>query len=304
MSRRRAKRVLLALALPLLGLVELALHLGLRQRAPDPAAYASLASAVTSLRREGDALIVEPAWAEPLVHGAVPTPVRVAALPDLDGVERAVEVSLFGDRSVRTESWSILESRRVGPFTLRLVANPDPRPSRFDFVDALSPGAVEVRFDGRSCPWTDDAPVVAGGLGGHPAFGPRRFSCGTAPWFNVGETVIADERFRPRRCLWAHPPSRGSLTIRYRGVELGDRLVGHGGMYWIIEREKKGAPVHLSVAVNGEPIGEHVHRDGDGWARFEIPLGRFAGRRDAEVTFAVRSDDYRDRHFCFEARSQ
>ena len=303
-SRRRATQVLLVLALPLLGLLELAAHLWLRDRAPDFAAYEALGPGVAPLRQDGDLVVVEPRWAEPLVFGAVPVSIRQAAPPDLEGYEHAVEVSLFGARSPRTEAWRLLESREIGAFTVRRLENPHPRPSVFDFVDALSPRHAEVSFDDRRCLWTASAPVVAGGLGGHPAFPSARFSCGEQPWFNVSETVIADERFRPRRCLWAHPPSRGALTIRYHDVTLGERLVGHGGMYWIIERERKGTPVHLTVTVDGESVGEHVHRDGDGWARFEMALGRFAGERVAEVTFAVRSDDYRDRHFCFEARSQ
>ena len=304
MSERRTLRALYALALPLLGVVELVLHLGLRQRAPDFEAYGVLESGVAALRREGDVVVVEPSWAEPLVYGAVEVPPSQAAAPDLEGFERAVEVSVFGDRGARTASWSVHEKRQVGPFTLRVLLNPEHRPSTFDFVDELSPRTVEVSFGAEPCRWTDRAAVVAGGLGGHPTFPAERFQCGARSWFNVSETVIADERFRPRRCIWAHPPSRGALSIRYRDVPLGERLVGHGGMYWIVERERRGAPIVMSVSVDGEPVGEVVHRDGDGWARFEIPLGTFAGRRGASVTFAVSSEDYRDRHFCFEARSQ
>lgn len=302
--RRRVSRALIILALPLLGVVELALHLWFRQRAPDFDDYASMASEVASLRTGGEPVVVEPPWAEPLVFNAVPVPIRLAAAPDLEAFEGAVEVSVFGDRSPRTERWRLLETRQVGPFTLRRLANPGHRPTTFDFVDALSPNVVEVIFDATPCRWTTSATVVAGGLGGHPTFPRKRFACGGQPWFNVSRTVIADEQFLPRRCLWAHPPSHGALTIRYRDVTLGERLVGHGGMYWIIERELEGAPVRLNVSVNGEPIGDHVHHDGDGWARFEMDLGRFAGARGADVTFAVSSDDYRDRHFCFEARSQ
>jgi len=303
-SRRLALRALCVLALPLVGLVELGLHLWFASRAPSFDEYRVLTEEVAALRVEGDLVVVEPAWAEPLVFGAVPVATREAARPDLDGYGGAVEVSLFGDRAGPTSSWPLQSQRRAGPFTLRRLANPSPHPSAFDFVDALGPDRVEVAFAGETCPWVTDALVVAGGLGGHPTFPAARFACGGQPWFNVSETVVADERFRPRRCLWAHPPAQGALEIRYRDVVLGDRLVGHGGMYWIIERERRGAPIRLAIEVEGDRLAEVIHRDGDGWSRFEVPLGRFAGRRGVTVTFAVSSDDYRDRHFCFEARSQ
>ncbi len=72
-------------------------------------------------------------------------------------------------------------------------------------------------------------------------------------------------------------------------------------MYWMIERERRGAPVTLSVRVNGETVGEATHADGDGWAAFEFPLAAHAGAAEAEVEFAVRSADFTHRHYCFEA---
>jgi hypothetical protein len=295
---------LIVLILPLVGLVELAAHLHLRGRAPSMNAYAALSEPVEAMRGAGDLVVASPPWAEPLVLGAVPVGLGEAAPAEDEAYRTAVEVSLFGDRGERLSSWRTLEEQRVGPFTVRRLENPAPRPAGFDFVDGLSPTNAEVHFDDQLCPWTSSAPVVAGGLGGHPAFPAHRFSCGERPWFNVSETVIADERYRPRRCIWAHPPARGELTIRYRGIDLGERLVGHGGMYWIVERERRGSPVSLTISIEGEELARVLHRDGDGWSRFDVPLGPWAGRRDATVTFGVSAPDYRDRHFCFEARVQ
>ena len=119
----------------------------------------------------------------------------------------------------------------------------------------------------------------------------------------VGKTTIADETFSPRRCLWAHPPGRGELSIRFRDVPLGEQLVGHGGMYWIVERERAGAPVQLSVRIDGDEVGRVFHADGDGWARFSLPLGAHAGKSRALVEWRISSPDHRHRHYCFEARS-
>jgi hypothetical protein len=72
-------------------------------------------------------------------------------------------------------------------------------------------------------------------------------------------------------------------------------------MYWVVERERAGAPVQIELRVDGERVGAATHRDGDGWAKFEIPLGGHAGKDAAEVEIAISSPDNRHRHFCFEA---
>src|SRR5262249_13233242 len=120
-------------------------------------------------------------------------------------------------------------------------------------------------------------------------------------FFNVGVTVIGDEDFRPRRCLWSHPFARGEIVTRFHHVPLGRTLHGHGGIYWIVERERRGAPVTPTARGDGGTAGRVVHRDGDGWTPFELDLGAHAGKADAEVELGVSSPAYHERHFCFEA---
>jgi hypothetical protein len=72
-------------------------------------------------------------------------------------------------------------------------------------------------------------------------------------------------------------------------------------MYWIIERERKGAPVTMKVRVDGDEIGSYEHRDGEGWKAFSFALGSHARAAAATIEFAVSTRNYRDRHFCFEA---
>jgi hypothetical protein len=301
-----SKRLLtgLSLALPLLGLAELAMHQHQRGRAPAFAAYAALTQPVEELASSGARVAVAPAWAEPLVHRAIPVTVSDAAAPDEDDAAHVVEVSMMGERDERFAGWPTLAKQSVGPFVVRRLENPVHRPSRFDFVDRLASPGVAVQSGTQPCRWTRGLVPVAGNLGGHPTFGMERFVCGPSVFFNVSETVIADEHFRPRRCIWAHPPASGALSIRYRDVTLGSRLVGHMGMYWIIERQLSGVPVELTITVDGAPIAKLAHHDGDGWSRFEVPLGERGNREGAEVTFDVRASDHRHRHFCFEARSQ
>ena len=254
----------------------------------------------------GEALVVAPEWAEPMGRRAFGEALAIAAVagPDFASVRTVVEVDVLGHRRDELSGWREIARESVGPFTLRRLENPAASEVAVDFVAALGPAArVELHALGTArCDWHENADLLSGGLGGNPTFPRRRFVCPGAPFLNAGVTVIADEEFRARRCIWAHPPPRGVLAIRFPPLALGARIVGHGGIYWMIERERAGAPVELAVTVDGDAIGRVVHEDGEGWARFELPLGEHAGRRGA-VSFLVSSVDWHDRHFCFEARS-
>jgi len=293
-------------ALPLLGLVELGAQLWTSHRPPSFDDWYAVESALRAMRRQGDLVVVAPAWADPAARRALGDgffPLRDAARPDESRYEHAVEISTLGERAAELSGWREEEQKAVGKFVLRRLTNPSPAAVVYDFVDHLGPAAADVRgtTPPAVCAWNEHAQVLAGGLGGHPTFPVARFECPGGVFFNVGVTVIADQDFRPRRCIWSHPFARGEIVTRFRGVPLGKTIHGHGGMYWIIERPKKGAPITLTVRVDGETIGQVVHEDGQGFAPFELPLGKHAGKEGAEVEFAVSSPNYRDRHFCFEA---
>jgi hypothetical protein len=289
-------------ALVAAGIVELVLHFYFAQRHPRFEDYQVLAS----IDFDADALVVAPRWAEPMVRRALghELPMRAVAAPDLTAASRAMAIEVAGHRADELAAWRERRRERRGAFTVRWLERPGAARTSLDFVDALGPSA-EVWLSGppqTRCFWREDAPALTGGLGGHVAFGRRRFVCPGSPLLNVGVTVIADQDFRPRRCLWAHPPAHGALVVRFPHARLAERIVGHSGMYWMIERERSGAPVELAVAVDGQQIGRIVHRDGDGWAPFELPLGEHANQ-SGSVSFTVSSDDWSARHFCFEARS-
>jgi hypothetical protein len=294
------------LAIPLLGLAELAAHFWFAKRPPSFDEWETVVPAVRETKRDGDLLVVSPGWADPAARRALGDalmPLRDVARPDATRYAHALELSILDEHSDELAGWRE-ESRRVqGKFLLRRLENPSPAHVVYDFVDHAQPPSADVRGTDPPtvCPWNAHAQIVAGGLGGHPTFPSERFECGGGPYFNVGVTVIADEEFRPRRCLWSHPLARGEIVTRFHHVPLGQVIRGHGGLYWIIERKKEGAPITLTVRVDGDTIGTAVHRDGDGWAPFQFDLGAHAGAAAAEVEFAVSSPRYAERHFCFEA---
>jgi hypothetical protein len=290
----------------LLGVVELALHVYFARQPPAFGDWDQLRAPIAADKRPGELIVIAPPWANPLARRALGDalmPLGDEARPDESRYPSALEVSILGQRSAALLGWREESSRQIGKFRIRRLINPAPAQVRFDFVEQARPPIADVRGTDppMECPWNVNARVLAGGLGGHPTFPRERFECPAGMFFSVGVTVIADEEFRPRRCLWAHPLQRGELVTRFRDVPLGAVIRGHGGMYWMVEREKKGAPVTLTVRVDGDSIGEFTHHDGDGFRAFELPLGAHAGKEHAEVEFAVTTSNYQDRHFCFEA---
>lgn len=306
----------LLLALPLAGLAEVSLHLWLAGRPPSFDEWERIREPVGRLGGAEVPVIAAPLWTDPLVRQALGdegAPLAHAARPDVDRFERAVEVSILGQRAPELAGWPVEAEEERGKLVVRRLRNPAYRPVVTDFVERARPPSAEVFLSGaadsgesarEACRWSPRARTMSGGLGGNPTFPAERFECPSGPFFNVGATVIADEDFRPRRCLWSHPPRAGEIVTRFAGVPLGATIEGHAGMYWIIERERKGAPVTLAVRVDGEEVGRVTHLDGDGWRRFEIPLGPRAGRPSAVVEFGVSTPDHLHRHFCFEATSR
>jgi hypothetical protein len=293
-------------ALPLAGLLELGAQVWTSRRAPSFDAWLALRAPIAERKRAGEPVVVAPSWAEPLARRALGDdlmPLRDVARPDVTRYATALELSILGERSPELAGFREESREALGKFVLRRVANPSPAVVRYDFVDHAHPPDADVRGTDPpvSCAWNPRAAPSSGGLGGHPTFPSQRFECPGGEYFNVGVTVIADQDFRPRRCLWSHPFARGEIVTRFHDVPLGRVIRGHGGMYWITEREKRGVPVTLTVRVDGDTIGTYVHADGDGWSSFELPLGAHANAEHAEVELAVSASNNVHRHFCFEA---
>jgi hypothetical protein len=115
--------------------------------------------------------------------------------------------------------------------------------------------------------------------------------------------VIADENYRPRLCIYAHPPPGDSRVIRFSRVPLGERIRGHAMHHWMHERERTGRPVRLTLRVDGEALGTVVHHDGEGWAAFEFATEHRMGSL-GDVEFVVEAEGEGPRPFCFEAVSE
>lgn len=293
------------LLVPLLGLVELFAHSYFSGRAPEPAAYAQVSAPLAKLHQPGDLVVMAPRWAEPNLRMALREelmPLAMVARPDDARYARAIEVSILGASTLPT--WKVLSSERVGAFELRVLENPAPTRVQTELVDLFGTPRVEAASlqgsNERLCTWNPRARTSDGALLGHPSFPAQRFECGAAEWNFVGVTIIDDQEYRLRRCIWAAPAEKSSTVVRFKGVTLGNSIHGYGGLSYFLERESKGTPINLEAFVEGASLGVFTHNDGQGFVPFEFSTQHLAGQTH-DVEFRVRSSKSRQRDFCFQA---
>jgi hypothetical protein len=290
---------------PAVGLAELAGHFFFSRRPPSVEDWKAARPAVAAMRQKGELVVVAPYWAEPnarLAFGDALMPVEDVARADESARARAIEVSAIGATAPELRGWKVEDERQAGKLRLRLLSNPHPATVLFDFIQHVPEASVAtLRGAAESpCPYTTNARRDAGGLHGNPAFPAARHECAGGASRFVGVTVVEDQNWRGRRCIWAEPTFGATRIIRYRDVPLGSVVRGYATLPWWVERELRGGPVELTVVVGGTTVGKFVHQDGDGWKGFEFPLGAHAKSR-ADVEFRIVGTRGRDRQFCFQA---
>lgn len=305
-------RYLVWLAVPLLALVELGAYEVHAHRVPQPDEWKRVLPAVLAeLRKENELVVAAPYWAEPNLRFALGDglmPLRDVARPDERRYAKAIEVGLGRERAPELLDWQVQQEKVVGPFHLRVLQNPQFASVLFDFVDHLDPehahASSQKKDDFQECPWHAKARVTNGALdSGHATFPRTRFDCPGPEWNFVGVTVIEDERYRPRQCIWAPPSDSGITRVRFDDVPLGKVIRGHAALpYWIERWRKKGDPVTLTVSIDEEEVGQATHKDGEGWKAFEVSTERFTGQRGS-VQFEISGSRGGQRQFCFHAEA-
>ncbi len=297
------------LGVPVFAVGELALHVAFSRRAPRVEEWRELSEPVRRLKRPSDLLVVAPEWAEPIARHAFGDgvfPLEQIARADASSFARALEVSALGARAHETSAWRVVSEEKSGRFTLRVLENPAPVRAKYRFIEHVATPSLTVSIvaDDREtpCPFTDRAPVTAGGLHGHVTFPRERFRCPGGESSFVGVTVIDDQNYLPRRCIWAHPPGRGFLRLRFSGVPLGSKIRGWAGLSYFLFRDGLGEPVTLSFQADGRTLGEHQHRDEWGFRGFSFATAG-SGDRTTDVDVIVRAEAAPDRDFCFVAET-
>ena len=300
----RVRKGLLWLLLPGLGVAELAAHVWFSARAPRESEWRELSRAVLREKRPGEPLVVAPGWAEPFAREAFGDrafPLDELARSDDATFTRLLEVSALGARYEPARSWRVVSEAEHGRFTLRVLENPAPLRVRYRFIEHVNPRELTVALVAGTqvvpCEYSEQAPVAAGGLHGEVAFPRERFVCGAGPAF-VGVTVIDDQRYEPRRCIWAAPPPGFTLRLVFSGVPLGSALRGFGGLSYFLFRDSDAPPVTLDIASEGVRLGSYVHQDAGGFHPFRLATSASAGRT-ANVELALHAGQAPQRDFCF-----
>jgi hypothetical protein len=313
MRLSRTARIALAALLPVVAVVELALAEVEKRRVPTDAEWRAAAEAARGAKRPGDAVIVAPHWAGPLGRKAIgevdPAMInlKIVARSDLDVYPRVLELSDNGRDDPQTKGWKLLEERKFGHASLRVFENPKPQKLLRDLVDELGPetpaskialvnGAPPVgAAPSEACRWETGAsriPNMAQGPGTPyarwlcPPFDPN--------WTYVGETVITDLDYMPRRCMFMHPTDLAT-AVTYPPRRIGTSVVAYVGLHVFTEREGNRSPLHVRIEVGGKEVAHARHKDGDGWLRFEGSTAEFAGQDQPVrvVTWAEGTPQFR-----------
>ena len=283
--------------------------LGVReQRVPSEKDWSAAAEHVRAALRPDDAITVAPSWADPLLRLYLGDrmSLRVAGRSDLAAFTRLWVLSIRGARAPDAPDREPDEAHTFGRVRVERY-DLGPSPVLFELADQLPKARVERRFDGvdKPCPWGNFSPTpFHGGLGQGVAAPRQRFDCSQDGryWLWVGITTIEALDLSPRRCIWTHPQGGEPISVSYRDVPLGERLVLHGGLDYHDERDQVRGSVLLRVLLDGRELTTFTHRDGDGMTNWEINLKeKLGGNLPArgELRFEVSAPAPERRSFCW-----
>jgi hypothetical protein len=299
------------LSIPLLGLAELGAHQYFSKRFPQVEEWRALKVEVAALKQDRDLIVIAPEWAEPMARSALSDslmPVADVARPDEAGYRRAIEVAAIGNVNPLVASWPVSAEKKAGKFVLRTRTNPAFRPPLYVLTDhALPPdlSASERVASGelRPCRYGTRPPSSSSGLLSPPAFPRQRFACGPAEAEFVGSTIIEDQNYRARRCLWANPSPGGLLILNFADVPIGTELYGYFGFSFFRFRDQGWPAVSASFSIDGVTLGSHSHLPESGWQPFRFSTVQFQGAA-REVRIEIFGAHSRELELCFYAATR
>jgi len=303
--RSSSKRLLLGIELAFVmaaALWGLWFHATLPGRVPTDADYRALAQAVRPSYAVGDFAAVLPEWAERarmFLPGVPFVAVPDLAHADLSRVRRlwVIEQPDLPRSDVARARAALAAAlradgppRKFGPLVLERFTNPGFHEPRFDFTRDVARARVWLQLPGRRIDCPRDG---------------QHFQCGRG--LTVGHEV-REIQFTPYDCVGANPVGRDiPLVVDYPGALLGKTLrilAGvTGEMGW---RHGEGqTPVTLSVSIDGQPQGTLTIPVGTVPPQhLSVDTSAFDPSRPHDVQFAVRTQNNKDREFCFDAQSE
>jgi hypothetical protein len=289
-------RIALCALLPVVGIVELALAESQKRKVPTDAEWHDAAVAVRAVKAPNDMVIVAPRWAGPLGRKAIGEvdktmiDLRTVGRSDLGAVPRVVELSIRGEDDPEVKGWKLIDERKFGSVKVRVLENPKPDKLVRDLVEEVGPDTPAVKLPlVNGAPLLAAAPIETCRWETTPSRIPNMFQGPPLPashflcppfdpgWTWVAPTIITDLEYVPRRCVFMHPTEKAT-AVDYPARRIGHKVVGYIGLQVYIERELGKSPVHVRVEVAGKEVAHALHKDGDGWLRFEGNTSEFAGQ--------------------------
>ena len=124
-----------------------------------------------------------------------------------------------------------------------------------------------------------------------------RFRCSEESWHTVHRTETRIGKVL-RRCIWAHPPRKGSLHIRWSNLNLGGRLTGfHGLADASFGRKKTHGSTSVGLRLNdGEQASIPLSKR-RGWHPWSLDVD---ANTIMSVEWIVRAKNASKQHYCFD----
>jgi len=295
----------IVLAVPLVAVVELALHIRQVNAAPSDDEWARARAEVEKRAKPEDLVAFAPQWVDPIGRehfGSQIATYEREAYPDVSRFPRAIEVSIRGEHLADLASWRETDRSSEGKITITTLENPSYVPLKDDLLKHVGKPDVHVALvdagGEHECNFGRYG-IQTGNLGFGPAVPPLRYQCAGGAF--AGISILPDLDYRPRRCLYA--PAQGAnstVRITWNAIAFGRVLHGHHALYVEAERDQKGAPVSIAFRSGDVSIGKLVHRDGEGWKGFELDTSALEGKT-AELVAEITSSSRDRRMYCFEA---
>ena len=292
-------------AVPLVGIVELVMHVHQVRDVVHPSNWLAARGAVAKDLGPDDLVTFAPYWSDPLgrrTFGDEIMTMKRAARSDEARFARAWEISIRGARDETLEGWKKVDEQRYGDVTVRLLENPSPShviDDLLDFVDPQRMSVSRVDASGAETACVFQHGASAGGSTVVPQgllVPAERFVCQGGG--HAGISVLHGLDHHPHVCINATPVQGGALRLKFAGVTFGDSLVGHSGVQWIAERNPSQERTTVAFSAFGRPLGTHSHKLGAGWGGFELPTPEIKGKKGDLIADVGGSQQ---RYFCFEA---
>jgi hypothetical protein len=293
----------------LVAAAEILVHAVIRANVPEMRDWKAASVFVRGQLEPHDAVTVAPGWADPILRWFLGDRISLAMAGrnDLAGYDRLWALSIRDHQPEEAPYHKpdlVRQFGRVKVFRWKLP----PRSLVYDLVEHVTFAEVTVvrRGEERVCWFERRGEGPGGGLGKGVIAPAYRAICDSArPWLWVAPVVMEDLELKPRRCVWQHPAGPEPVRVTFRAVPLGRQMVFYGGLYYEHERMREGAPVDVSILIDGKRVAQMAHRDGDGWAKLQFATGTAdRAAQTGDVTIEVSASDPHRRGFCWAASTR